>query len=257
MPIKEELKLLSKHVMDAFMQCGRKATYHAGEWLPDAASGFIGMRLIKDGAVSVFAIQNGEKVELCRSGKDEFLGVRSMFSPESQPVIAWRAEGEVACLEFEQDDILPLLQGVDGFELRHLLEKAARERDYDVLMTLHPLFRCLPRRERKKLLAAAHPIALLPDEALLRQNIENDALYLISRGCVEVSRDGEFLARRETGDVIGEISVFGASEMATADVISCGWCEVLVFPGTLVRDYCRAHAEFEQELMQLQADIRA
>lgn len=251
MSLREELDLLPADALDEFMRYGRTALYQAGEWLPGSGSGFSGIRLIEDGVVSIYAEEEGGRVHLCRSGKDDFIGVRSMFSPKSLPAIAWQAESDVTCLEFDQHEVLQLLQSRDGFELRQVLERAARERDYDVLMALHPLFRSLPRDERNTLLRSAHPIALLPDEPLLRQNIENDTLYLISRGQVEIRRTGELLAVRETGEVIGEISVLGSSDTATADVISRGWCEVLAFPGALIRGYSEANAQFERELIRL------
>ena len=62
MSLKEEQDLLPENIPDAFMQLGKTAIYQAGEWLPDAASGFAGMRFIEDGEVLVFAIQQ------CSSG---------------------------------------------------------------------------------------------------------------------------------------------------------------------------------------------
>jgi len=252
MSLKEELDFLPTDVLEAFMEHGETAIYHAGEWLPNETSGFKGMRLIEDGNVTVYAIEESGKTRLCQSGKDEFLGVRSMFSEDTLPVIAWRAEGDVSCIEFKSKDVFPLLQGAEGFELRQVLERIARERDYDVLMTLHSLFRCLPKKERKNILSKAHPIALLPNEKLLQKNIENDTLYLISRGRVEVRKDGQLIASQVTGDMIGEISVLKKVEAATADVIAQGWCEMLAFPGPLIRSYCEAYADFKREFLHLQ-----
>ncbi|MFC1567854.1 cyclic nucleotide-binding domain-containing protein [Pseudomonadota bacterium] len=251
MSLKQELEQLSKAVLDALMACGRTAVYQAGEWLPDAASGFVGVRFIEDGEVSVFAVHHAKRIELSRCGKDEFLGVRSMLSPDSPPSIIWLAESEVTCLEFKQDDVMPMMQHPDGFALRQILERAARERDYGVLMALHPLFRALPRDERKKLLKIAHPIALLPNEPLMQHKTENDMLYLISRGRVQVTKDGLFLAEQEMGDVIGEISVLDEKATSTADVVARGWCEVLTFPGSLVRELCDQNPDFRRELDRL------
>lgn len=250
----DQLDLLPENIRQAFMQCGRSAIYPAGEWFPDSASGAARVCLIEDGEVAIYARSGEETIPLCRSGKGEFIGVRSMFSPESLPVIVWRTESEVTCIEFDQRQVMQLLQDSSGFELRTILERAARERDYDVLMTLHPLFRTLPRDDRRRLLADAHSIALLPGETLLRDRIENDTLYLISRGSVEVFKEGKMVARKGAGTLIGEISVLRRSDTATADVVSGGWCELLAFPGEMIRQYCRAHAGFEQELDRLQTD---
>jgi len=251
MSLKQELEQLSGEVRDALMECGKTAVYQAGEWLPDATSGFVGVRFIEDGEVSVFAVHHAKRVELSCCGKGEFLGVRSMFSPDSPPSIVWHAENEVTCLEFKQADVMRLMQHPDGFALRQILEQAARERDYGVLMALHPLFRTLPRDERKKLLEVAHPIALLPNETLMQHKNENDMLYLISRGRVQVSKDGCFLAQQEMGDVIGEISVLDEKATSTADVVASGWCEVLTFPGSLIRNICEQNSNFKRELGRL------
>jgi len=251
MSLKQELEQLSEEVRDALMACGKTAVYQAGEWLPDAASGFVGVRFIEDGEVLVFAVHHAKRIELSRCGKDEFLGVRSMFSPDSPPSIVWLAESEVTCLEFNQSDVMHLMRHPDGFMLRQILEQAARERDYGVLMALHPLFRALPRKDRKNLLAVAHPIALLPNEPLMQHKTENDMLYLISRGRVQVTKDGIFLAEQEMGDVIGEISVLDKKATSTADVIARGWCEILTFPGSLIRETCDQHPDFRRELERL------
>ncbi len=254
MSLKQELEQLPESVRDELIACGRTAIYQPGDWLPDPATGFVGVRFIEDGEVTVFAEHHSKRVELRRCGKGEFIGVRSMFSPDSPPSIIWLAENEVTCIEFSQDDVMQLMQHPDGFELRQILERAARERDYGILMALHPLFKTLPRQERHQLLAAAHPIALLPNETLMQHKSENDTLYLISRGRVQVSKDDTFLAEREMGDVIGEISVLGELKTPTADVIARGWCEVLAFPGSLIRGCCDQNADFKRELSALCED---
>jgi len=251
MLLKEELEQLPESVRDALIECGRTAIYQPGEWLPGPASGFIGVRFIEDGDVSVFAVPHGKRIELRRCGKGEFSGVRSMFSPDSHPSIIWLAEDEVSCLEFSQSDVMQLMQHPDGFALRQILERAARERDYAILMALHPLFRMLPEEESQQLLAAGRPIALLPNETLMQHKTENDMLYLISRGRVEVTKEGVFLAEQEMGDVIGEISVLDEQRASTANVVARGWCEVLAFPGSLIRELCDRNTGFKDELDHL------
>ncbi len=248
--LKEEIDLLPAELWQEFMQYGRTALYPAGEWLPNASDGFVGMRLIEDGEVVAYAVQYAGKVELSRIGRGEFIGVRSMLSPESLPAIAWQAQGDVTCIEFEQRDVMQLFQDKEGFELRRVMERAARERDYSVLMLLHPLFRSLPRDERKHLLAGAHPVGLLPGERLLRQDIENDTLYLISRGRVKVLHDDQLVAHREAGEIVGEISVLEPDGVATADVDAVDWCEMLAFPGQLVREYSAKYSDFNEKLTQ-------
>jgi len=217
MLLKQELEQLPEAIRNELMACGKTAVYQPGDWLPDVASGFAGVRYIEDGEVTVFAVHHTKRIELRRCGKGEFIGVRTMFSPDSHPSIIWLAEDELTCIEFDPRDVMQLMQQPDGFELRQILERAARERDYGILMALHPLFKTLPRQERHQLLAAAHPIALLPNEALMQHKSENEMLYLISRGRVEVTKEGLFLAEREMGDVIGEISVLDEQQASTAE----------------------------------------
>ncbi|MFN3218285.1 MAG: MFS transporter [Acidimicrobiales bacterium] len=51
------------------------------------------------------------------------------------------------------------------------------------------------------------PVRVQPGEALIRQGERGDRFYLIADGGLEVTRDGEVLARRGPGEYVGEIAL--------------------------------------------------
>lgn len=67
-------------------------------------------------------------------------------------------------------------------------------------------FRGLSTLELAKVNAVTHSVTFAPGEIIVKEGTGGDAMYLIKKGSVTVSRDARVLAKLGEGDPIGEIA---------------------------------------------------
>lgn len=82
------------------------------------------------------------------------------------------------------------------------------------LLQMVPLFSSLPESVLKAIAEKATPITFLGDDVIIGEGEKGDALYIISRGCVQISRgastsDSVIVAELREGDFFGEMALLG------------------------------------------------
>ncbi|MGH2382757.1 MAG: Crp/Fnr family transcriptional regulator [Candidatus Limnocylindria bacterium] len=91
----------------------------------------------------------------------------------------------------------------------------ARDEKIDLLRTV-PLFHGLRDRELERISALADIIDLPADRRLMSQGERGAEMFVLVSGTARVERDGEVLADRVAGEVLGEIALLdGGPRTAT------------------------------------------
>jgi len=91
----------------------------------------------------------------------------------------------------------------------------ARDEKIDLLRTV-PLFHGLRDRELERISALADIIDLPADRRLMSQGERGAEMFVLVSGSARVERDGEVLADRVAGEVLGEIALLdGGPRTAT------------------------------------------
>jgi len=243
----EQLQQLPSESLDHFFREGKEASYTAGSWLPGAAEGFAGIRLIQEGSVHVFASVDGETLPVSCYDSGEALGIRSFLRPENQPALRWQAAEDCVVYELNADETRHLLSNAPAAgPIREIFELSAHLRNLDILMAIHPLFQTLPEKARHKLFREANPIALTPGQMLIQKDQGNESLYFIYNGGVDIINDNQVVAHRSAGEIIGEVSTLGFAP--TADVRSTGWTDVLAFDRQSILAACEGNQAFSAKL---------
>ncbi|POF34849.1 cation:proton antiporter [Roseibium marinum] len=93
------------------------------------------------------------------------------------------------------------------------------------LISAHPLFVDLPRKQQKAIQKTMRPQFATPGEKLIRKGDRGDAAYFIASGAVEV-RAPTHNVRLGRGDVFGEIALMTGGRRS-ADVYALGYCQLL------------------------------
>jgi len=224
---------------------GRVRAYRAGEWLAGEPRV---IRRILSGRITVHARWADREEAIGDYGEGNWLGIRSALHPDTPPALHWRAQTDAECLEFAWSDIRQRMQEP---RVRAALEHLARVRLFAAIMAGHPLFACLDRATRKRLFNNAGQRMLAPGQTLVCQGGEQSPLYLIVAGDVRIVRNGRTVARRGSGDVVGELSCFGVRNAPVADVIADTLTEVIEFRNEDVMDAARGSGAFQRQLADM------
>jgi len=241
MNLRHELLNIAPATLETLVSTGREKEYAASAGLPGLNQGFNGIRLIVAGSIAVLANIDGGLEQVYEYGAGEALGVRAMLLPDNKPEVVWRAVSDATVIELDRDAVQNVLDRDSG-ELRALFERAAHLRDLEILLAVHLLFRTLPQEERNRLFELSQPKSVAPGEKLIQKGKMNESLYLITHGSLDIVKDGEVVANRHTGDVLGEVSALGFAP--TADAVASGWTEVLAFSREQVMKTCENYPKF-------------
>ncbi|GAA0778093.1 cyclic nucleotide-binding domain-containing protein [Roseibium denhamense] len=93
------------------------------------------------------------------------------------------------------------------------------------LVTAHPLFAGLPKKQQKAIMKVMRPQFAVPGEKLIRKGDRGDAAYFIASGAVEV-RTATHNVLLGRGDVFGEIALMTGGRRS-ADVFALGYCQLV------------------------------
>ena len=74
-----------------------------------------------------------------------------------------------------------------------------------------PLFAALDPADLQQVARIASEVSFARGETIARQGEEGDALYVVTAGVVEVRQHDAVVARRTSGDAIGEMSIVSAT----------------------------------------------
>lgn len=241
MNLSHELLTIAPDTFEALISKGQEKRYEANARLPGSEQGFDGIRLIESGTIAVLAEVEKKLVPVYEYGAGEALGIRAMLLPSSKPTIIWQAVSPAIVIELDRGTVQGILDRDSG-QLRALFERAAHLRDLEILLAVHPLFHTLPQQERNRLFELSQPKSIAPGERLIERGKVNDSLYLITHGELEIVKNGEVVASKQTGDVLGEVSALGFAP--TADAVANGWTEVLAFSREHIMKSCEDYPEF-------------
>lgn len=151
--------------------------------------------------------------------------------------------------------------GVISAELataRELAERtAAAQKTFtpEELAASFPLFASLTPEQREVLVLHFHPYTAEPGERIIRAGDVADALYLISKGEVEVTIDGQRIDTRGPGEFFGEMALL-SGDRRTADVTALDFSRFARLSGRDFHRFLRRYPEIRANIVEL-ADERA
>ncbi|MFF3005964.1 Crp/Fnr family transcriptional regulator [Kitasatospora sp. NPDC057940] len=70
---------------------------------------------------------------------------------------------------------------------------------------------------------------------LMRQGAEGDTVSFLKEGTVRIDQDGKLIVLRHSGDLLGDMAVFGRRRLRTATVTAYTDCEVVTLAGERFR----------------------
>lgn len=113
----------------------------------------------------------------------------------------------------------------------------------------NPLFADLPEAVIENLADHCTIRSFNAGELLIRENGDNDTLFLLTRGEVRILCNGTEVDRQSAGDTVGEISTANISP-PVADVIAIDDVEAVALPLELVRHLCSEQPGFAARLRE-------
>ncbi|WP_297587000.1 cyclic nucleotide-binding domain-containing protein, partial [Roseibium sp.] len=129
---------------------------------------------------------------------------------------------------------------------RPKLDLGLKTRD---LVSAHPLFTDLPRKQQKAIRRTMRPQFATPRETLIRKGDRGDAAYFIASGAVEV-RTPTHNVRLGRGDVFGEIALMTGGRRS-ADVVALGYCQLLSLRAQDFKDLMERHPNLRDHVVEL------
>lgn len=125
----------------------------------------------------------------------------------------------------------------------------SREIEITTWMKSNILFESLPAAALEELIQHAHLQQFPQGHLLISENRENQTLFMLISGQVNVISNGTPTATAAAGDTIGEISTSRISP-PVADVIANTGIEVIAFPIEVIDQISEKHPDFGQRLRQ-------
>jgi len=119
-----------------------------------------------------------------------------------------------------------------------------------------PLFAGLTPEQREVLVLHFQPHTAEPGERVIRAGDPADALYLISKGEVEISIDGTRLKTQGPGDFFGEVGLLSGGRRS-ADVTALDYSRFAKLSGRDFHRFLRRYPEIHAHMTALAAERRA
>ncbi len=117
------------------------------------------------------------------------------------------------------------------------------------LVSAHPLFTDLPKKQQNAIRRKMRPQFATPGEHLIRKGDRGDAAYFIASGAVEV-RAPTHTVRLGRGDVFGEIALMTGGRRS-ADVYALGYCQLLSLRAQDFKALMEQHKELRDHVVSL------
>ncbi len=116
-----------------------------------------------------------------------------------------------------------------------------------------PLFASLSPEQREVLVLHFQPHTAEPGERIIRAGDTADALYLISKGEVEVTVDGRRLNTRGPGEFFGEMALL-SGDRRTADVTALDYSRFAMLSGRDFHRFLRRYPDIRDHIAALAAE---
>jgi CPA2 family monovalent cation:H+ antiporter-2 len=116
-----------------------------------------------------------------------------------------------------------------------------------------PLFASLTPEQREVLVLHFQPYSAQPGERIIRAGDPADALYLISKGEVEVTANGQRLNTRGPGEFFGEMALL-SGDRRSADVTALDYSRFAMLSGRDFHRFLRRYPEIRAQVASLAAD---
>lgn len=116
-----------------------------------------------------------------------------------------------------------------------------------------PLFAHLTPEQREVLVLHFQPLTAQPGERLIRAGDAADALYLIAKGEVEVTIDGQRINTQGPGEFFGEVALL-SGERRSADVTALDYSRFAVLSRRDFHRFLRRYPEIRAHLVALAAE---
>jgi len=126
--------------------------------------------------------------------------------------------------------------------------------DIETLIANFEMFRRLNPEEIKDLARRFRPRLLVPEELIIRKGDRGHEMFLVSSGAVEVVLPDRRV-RLGSGTFVGEMALLGEQRRA-ADVITLGYCRVLVLSAAELRGFLRRYPDAKAEIDRVAAARR-
>ncbi len=223
--------------------------YPTGQWLTATENYSPIVRRVIKGKVDVVTQLTSGDSAISQAEAGDFLGVRNAILPDDGLSLKWQTLEDTVVEEIPWVKVEPFLESVPGVHI--YLQQEARERLYQLLVAIHPLFKNLPRPARRKIAEHAAVRLLRDGEVLIREEDKQTSFYMVIFGELVTCKGNLRQNIRKAGDVVGEMSVFGFRQWAEADIVSSGVSELLEFPAEAILDAARAHQEIRDWLVNL------
>jgi CPA2 family monovalent cation:H+ antiporter-2 len=115
-----------------------------------------------------------------------------------------------------------------------------------------PLFAGLSPEQREVLVLHFQPYTAAPGERIIRAGDTADAIYLISKGEVEITIDGRRISTRGPGEFFGEMALL-SGDRRTADVTALDYSRFAVLNGRDFLKFLGRYPEIRAQIAELAA----
>jgi len=224
--------------------------YSAGQQLAETTAEHSPIiRRVIQGRVKITASIMGEHRLLGLVGAGYFLGLRSTMISQHTNLLTWTADAETSAEEISWHALKPYL--AKHSSALPMLQHEARKTIYQLLVAMYPQFGGITANDKATLMEHTFVRLLSHGEKLISQGGEKPNLYLIISGQLGIYQNNKLIRYRESGEIVGEISIFGFSQSPTADVISNGNTEILELSTQAMLKITRGNLPIRQWLAHL------
>ena len=189
--------------------------------------------------------------EVARLSEGEFFGEIALLTDRPRTATV-RATVESQVLAIDRALLSDLVAGSP--ELLKVLLRFLRERLVATLAETSSLFAPFTALERIGLAARFHFLEVDEGLSILTEGEKSPGLFVLLAGEANVVAGGRSLARLESGDAFGEISLI-ANQPATASVVAAGKSFVLYLPRHDFQEVIMTHPQVLEHISSL-ADTR-
>jgi monovalent cation:H+ antiporter-2, CPA2 family len=142
---------------------------------------------------------------------------------------------------------------LDGAYARAQVRAAAHKTfTPEELAVKFPLFANLTPEQREVLVLHFQPHSAAPGERIIKTGDIADAMYLISKGEVEVAIDGRHVVNRGPGEFFGEMGLLSRGRR-TADVTALDYCSFAKLSGPDFHRFLKRYPDIRAQVAQLAA----